>query len=642
MKYKILVFLILFCLSILINTKGGVSMSRTCVIDTSNSKYSKLQTVPISSVRLTDDFWGKRVKLMEDVTLPLQYQILEDTQRINNFRMASEKISGDFVGFFFNDSDVYKWIEAVSYSLVSSRNEKLDKLLDDVIEEIRLAQDKDGYLDTYFTFSRKQDRWTNLKDMHELYCAGHLIQGAVAHHRATGKTNFLNIAIKLAGHIAEVFGPDKREGTSGHPEIEMALVELYRETNDKKYLDLANFFIDERGKGVIGGSSYHIDHKPFRELDEIVGHAVRSLYLNSGATDLYMETGDKTLLDALERLWDNLVEKKMYITGGAGARKEGEAFGQAYELPNETAYAETCASIANFMWNFRMLQTLGESRFADIMELCLYNGILSGISVDGKEYFYVNPLADGGNHRRQKWFACACCPPNIARTIASIPGYMYSTSPEGIWVNLYASNTSEFDVNGSKVVIEEKTDYPWNGLIEFKINGDSKFTLFLRKPGWSKEFSIVINGEKIQPTLENGYILINRRWQKGNLLKVDFQMKPELLESQPNIKDNVGRVAIRKGPIIYCVEGADNPWGDVWNLEIPKDVRLSQEYRDILGGVVIIRGKGYINEPESWKELYLTEKEASSLKKEVEFTAIPYYSWANRTPGPMEVWIKAR
>jgi hypothetical protein len=617
-------------------------MSKTYVADTSRSKYSSLKSVPISSVRLTDSFWGKRVNLMGEVTLPLQYQILEDTQRINNFRMASRKLSGEFVGFFFNDSDVYKWIEAVSYFLASNKNEKLDKLLDNVIEEIRLAQDEDGYLDTYFTFSRKQDRWTNLKDMHELYCAGHLIQSAIAHHRATGKTNFLNIAIKLADHIARVFGPDKREGTPGHPEIEMALIELYRETNDKKYLDLAKFFIDERGKGVIGGSSYHIDHKPFRELDEIVGHAVRSLYLNSGATDLYMETGDKTLLDALERLWNNLVDKKMYVTGGAGARKEGEAFGENYELPNETAYAETCATIANFMWNYRMLLVSGESRFADIMELCLYNGILSGISIDGKEYFYVNPLADRGAHRRQRWFACACCPPNIARTITSIPGYMYSTSSEGIWVNLYASNTSEFDINGSKVVLEERTDYPWNGLVEFKINTDSQFTIFLRKPVWSREFSISINGEEIEPTLEKGYILINRKWQRGDTVTLNLSMEPELLESHPNIKDNVGRVAIRRGPIIYCVEGADNPWGDVWNLEIPKDVKLNQEYKDILGGVVVIKGKGYLNNPESWKGLYLPGDDASRLKKEVEFTAIPYYSWANRTPGPMEIWIKTR
>jgi len=610
------------------------------VVNTDNSRYARLKPVSLESLKLTDNFWAKKIEIMEKVTLPTQYEILEETHRIDNFRRASGKISGEFVGFFFNDSDVYKWIEAVSYLLAYKKNEALDKLLDSVIEEIRLAQDEDGYLNTYFTFERKQDRWTNLKDMHELYCAGHLIQSAIAHHRATGKTSLLNIAIKFADHIVRVFGPDKREGTPGHPEIEMALVELYRETNDKKYLDLAKFFIDERGKGIIGGSSYHIDHKPFRELDEIVGHAVRSLYLNSGATDLYMETGDKTLLDALERLWDNLVTKKIYVTGGAGARKEGEAFGEAYELPNETAYAETCASIANFMWNYRMLLVSGEGRFADIMELCLYNGILSGISIDGREYFYVNPLADRGSHRRQRWFACACCPPNIARTITSIPGYMYSVSSEGIWVHLYTSNVTEFNISGSKIVIEEKTDYPWNSLIEFKVSGNARFKFFLRKPGWNKEFSLSINGEKPQMTLERGYIGIDREWKDGDIVRLELQMKPEFLESHPKIKDNVGRVAIRRGPVIYCVEGADNPWGDVWDLEISKDAELKEEYRDILGGVVVVKGKGYLNDPKGWKELYLTPEEVSSLRKEVEFVAIPYYAWANRTPGPMEVWIK--
>ncbi len=610
------------------------------VVDTSKSRCAKLRSVSLSSVKLTDKFWAKRIDVLGEITLPLQYEIMEETGRINNFRIASGKIKGDFVGFFFNDSDVYKWIEAVSFYLANNRSEKLEKLVDDVIEEIGLAQDEDGYINTYFTFERKQDRWTNLKDMHELYCAGHLIQGAIAHHRATGKTNFLNVAIKLADYLNRLFGPGRREGTPGHPEIEMALIELYRETNDKKYLNLAKFFIDERGKGIIGGSSYHIDHKPFRELDEVVGHAVRSLYLNCGATDLYIETGENALLDVLERLWDNLVIKKMYITGGAGARKEGEAFGENYELPNETAYAETCASIANLMWNYRMLLALGEGRFADIMELCLYNGILSGISLDGKEYFYVNPLADRGKHRRQRWFACACCPPNIARTIASIPGYMYSTSPEGIWVHLYASNISEFNINGSNIKIEENTNYPWDGLIEFKILGNSIFKLFLRKPSWAKDYSVLVNGEKIQTVLENGYVVIDKEWHNGDTVNLELNMEPELLESHPSVKANIGRVAIRRGPIIYCVEAVDNPWGDVWDLEISKDVKLEKEYRDILGGVVVIRGKGYLNSPDNWDRLYLTIEEASSIKREVEFVAIPYYAWANREPGPMEVWIK--
>ncbi|MDK2896751.1 MAG: uncharacterized protein PWP04_871 [Candidatus Atribacteria bacterium] len=617
-------------------------MSQAFVVNANRSKYARLKPVSIDSVKLTDSFWANRIKLMGEVTLPLQYQIMEETGRLDNFRIAAGKVSGEFSGFFFNDTDVYKWIEAVSYFLATNRDEKLDQLVDKVIEEVKDAQDPDGYLDTYFTFSRKQDRWTNLKDMHELYCAGHLFQAAIAHHRATGKTSLLDIAIRFADHITRVFGPDKKEGVPGHPEVEMALVELYRETNDQKYLDLAKFFIDERGKGLIGGSSYHIDHKPFRELEEIVGHAVRSLYLNSGATDLYMEIGDKALGNALERLWDNLVTKKMYVTGAAGARHEGESFGDPYELPNETAYAETCAAIANFMWNHRMLLTSGEGRFADLMELALYNGILPGISIDGKEYFYVNPLADRGGHRRQRWFACACCPPNVARTITSLPGYMYSVSPEGIWVNLYASNVSEFDVNGSAVAIEEKTDYPWEGVVEFKIDADAAFSLFLRKPEWSREFSLNVNGEKIKPVLEKGYMVINRKWQKGDTVTLDLDMKPELWESHPSVKDNAGRVAIRKGPVVYCLEAEDNSGINVWDIEIPKDVKLVEEYKNMLGGIMVIKGKGWVNDPSSWEKLYLPPEEADRLRNELEFTAIPYYAWANRTPGPMEVWIKRK
>jgi len=618
-------------------------MSRTFVIDTTKSKHVRLHPVSISSVKLTEgDFWASKVQLMEKVTLPLQYQIMEETGRMDNFRIAASKISGEFSGFFFNDTDIYKWIEAVSYLLAGNRNEKLERLVDEVIEEIKLAQDEDGYLDTYFTLSRKPDRWTNLKDMHELYCAGHLFQAAIAHHRATGKTSLLDVAIRFAEHIASVFGPRKRKGVPGHPEVEMALVELYRETGERKYLDLARFFIDERGKGLIGGNTYHIDHKPFRELDEIVGHAVRSLYLNCGAADLYMETGDKGLWNALERLWIDLVTRKMYVTGGAGARHEGEAFGEAYELPNEKAYAETCAAIASFMWNYRMLLVSGESRFSDLMELVLYNGILPGISLDGKEYFYVNPLADRGGHRRQRWFACACCPPNVARTLTALPGYLYALSPEGIWVNLYASNVSELEVAGSRVKIEEKTRYPWEGLVEFKVSGDVSCSLYLRKPEWCREFSVSVNGKVVEPVLENGYLKISKNWHDGDTVFLNLTMDSELLESHPRVQDNVGRVAIRRGPIIYCVEAEDNPGMDVWDLEISRDTDLKAEHRDILGGVVAIKGKGYVADPNAWERLYLTIKEANNFSKEVEFTAIPYYAWANRTPGPMEVWIKAR
>jgi len=615
---------------------------RKYIIDTSNSAYSKLHPVSVSSVKLTNGLLADRLRVVKEVTIPTQYELLEQTQRINNFRRASGKVQGDYFGFFFNDTDVYKWIEAVSFSLMTERDENLERLVDEVIEEIRLAQDEDGYLDTFFTFEKKKDRWTNLKDMHELYCAGHLIQAGIAYYRATGKRSLLDIAIRFADHIDSVFGPGKREGTSGHPEIEMALVELFRETKNYKYLNLAKFFIDERGKGLVGGDLYHIDHKPFRELDEIVGHAVRSLYLNCGATDLYLEIGDQEILNALERLWHNFTERKMYITGGAGARHEGEAFGEEYELPNETAYAETCASIANMMWNYRMLHVSPEGRFADMMELVLYNGLLSGISLDGEYYFYVNPLSDNGKHRRQKWFACACCPPNIARLIASLPGYIYSKSFDGIWVHLYTSNLAKISWNGKIIEFEVNTQYPWDGLVEFNINTDGEYSLYLRIPNWCKKYSIYVNDTQIFPTKLNGYVKIEREWKKKDVLKLDLSMEIQLIESHPKVLDNTGRIAIKRGPIVYCLEQVDNSF-NICDLEIPTDTILTSNFEPILGGVVVVRGKGKLVDRNIWKKnLYLPVKEVSSKMSDVEFKAIPYYAWANREQGPMQVWIKRR
>ncbi len=615
-------------------------MNRAYVIDTFNSPYSKLHPVSISSVKFTYGLLAERVKTIREVTIPTQYELLEQTQRINNFRRASGKIKGDYFGFFFNDTDVYKWIEAVSFSLMWEKDEKLEKLLDEIIEEVRLAQDEDGYLDTYFTFEKKKDRWSNLKDMHELYCAGHLIQAAVAHYRATGKRNLLDIAIKFSDHIDSVFGPGKREGTCGHPEIEMALVELYRETKDFKYLKLAKFFIDERGKGLLGGDLYHIDHKPFRELDEIVGHAVRSLYLNCGATDLFIETGDLSLLNALERLWHNFVERKMYITGGAGSRYEGEAFGEDYELPNETAYAETCAAIANFMWNYRMLLASCEGRFGDIMELVLYNGLLSGISLDGKTYFYVNPLADNGRNRRQKWFACACCPPNIARLIASLPGYIYSTSFDGIWVHLYTSNIARIDWDGREIEFEVKTQYPWDGLVEFHINTDGEYSIFLRIPNWCKKYSLFVKDQEISLNIVNGYIKVERSWKKGDILKLNLFMEPEFVLSNPKVINNIGRVAIKRGPIVYCLEQVDNSF-NICDLEVFTNSPLTSSFESILGGVVVVKGKGSIIETNFGnRNLYNSLKEINSKREEIGFNVIPYFAWANREPGPMQVWIR--
>ncbi|MEM2913660.1 MAG: glycoside hydrolase family 127 protein [Candidatus Bathyarchaeia archaeon] len=618
----------------------------TVVVDTDRSRFAKLHPVPIESVRLKDNFWAPRLKIIEENTLPSQYKLLHDTGRVFNFRRAAGKEKGDFQGLVFNDSDIYKWLEAAAFSYAYDPNPDLLAKSREIIDEIAAAQDEDGYLDTYFTFERKSERWKNLRDLHELYCAGHLMQAAVAFYRATGERKILDIACRSADHIISVFGPNKRMGVPGHPEVEMALVELYRTVGKKEYLDLAAFFVDNRGKRIIGGSPYHIDHEPFRELTEVVGHAVRALYLNCGATDIYLENGDKTLFDALMRLWHNLTEQKMYVTGGAGARHEGEAFGDNYELPNARAYAETCAAIANFMWNWRMLLATGDGAFTDIMELTLYNGILSGISLDGRRYFYVNPLADRGRHRRQEWFYCACCPPNIARLIASLPGYFYSTSDNGIWIHLYAGSEAHVKLGDNEVTLLQETNYPWNGEIDIMVNPKKEdvFSMYIRVPGWCREAKISVNEEKLEGKLQPGrYVEINRLWRSGDKINLSLAMPIDRIISHPHVAENNGKVALKRGPIVYCLEGADNPGFDVWDVVLPDGAPLNAEYApDMLGGIVTIRGEALAADSEKFgRRLYAPKADVKYEMRRVKFTAIPYYAWANREEGPMTVWIKS-
>jgi len=620
--------------------------SKTFVVDTSRSPFAKLRPVPIEDVHLQDSFWAPRLRKLQKVTLPTQHESCEETGRIANFRRAAGKEKTDFQGLYFNDSDVYKWVEAAAFSLASSPDQKLQNLAQEVIAHIVAAQDEDGYLNTYFTFERTKERWTNLRDMHELYCAGHLIQAAITYYRATGERSLLEAASRFADQIARVFGPDKRSGTSGHPEIEMPLTELYRVTDNRAYLDLAQFLVDNRGIGLIGGRSYHIDHKPFRELDEIVGHAVRSLYLNCGAADIFMERGDKTLWDALIRLWQSMTERKMYVTGSVGSRYEGEAFGIDYELPNVRAYAETCAAIANVMWNWRMLLISGETRFADVMELALYNGVLPGLSLDGERYFYVNPLADRGQHRRETWFRCACCPPNIARLLASLPGYMYSLSPEGLWVHLYAQSTSNLEVGGSPVGIRQLTDYPWNGDVELVLQpeNDVSFSLCLRIPVWCRKAEVQVNDQELDKAIQAGeYLEIRRVWKPGDRVQLSMSMPVERLVNNPYVMENHDRVALRRGPIVYCAEGVDNPDHDVWSLILPIEAELRVEWKpDLLDGLMIIRGKTFVANSDRFEgSLYQPMEKAHPKSRREQFTAIPYYGWANREPSPMTVWIRS-
>jgi len=626
--------------------EGGSSARSAPVVEMSGSPFCRVRPLSIGAVRIEDGFWAPRRAMIRTVALPSQYRLLEETGRLRNFRRAAGRIQGEFEGRVFNDSDVYKWLEAAAWTVATESDAGLAARVSEVTELIAAAQEESGYLDTYFTGERAAQRWTDLVSAHELYCVGHLIQAAVAVRRATGSRRLLDVAVRLADHIARVFGPAARRGACGHPEVEMALVELFRETGEERYLRQAEIFIDQRGQQppVAGGRPYAQDHAPFREQQEVVGHAVRALYLYCGATDLYAETGDRTLWQALEALWQDLHERKVYITGGVGARHEDEAVGEAYELPNRRAYAETCAAVAHVMWSWRMLLVAGEARFADALETALYNGLLCGISLDGKEYFYENPLADRGSHRREPWFECACCPPNIARLLASLPGYMYSSSNEGLWVHLYAAGSVRAAVPGAgEVIVRQRTAYPWDGEIELEVwpHRPAPFGMMVRIPAWCERATIRVNGEEAGPAQPGSYATVRRRWQRGDVLRLHLPMPVRLTASHPHVIGNHGRVAIARGPLVYCVEGADHPDVDVWDLHLPIDVRWTSRFEpDLLGGVVALRTTGLAPSPEArYEQLYAPYEAPPRPETQVELTAIPYYAWGNREAGPMQTWI---
>lgn len=462
------------------------------VTDTAHSPYARLRPVSINRVSLEDGLWSVRQTQNRAVILPYQYGVCETTGRIDNFRRASGKIDGDFRGFFFNDSDVYKWLEAASWALITP-DAALAQQVENLIQEMAAAQGEDGYLNTYFMFDKAAERWHNLTVMHELYCAGHLIQAGIAHQRVTGSDTLMHITRRFADMICDTFGTaaHQRPGTDGHPEIEMALVELYRATGEKRYLEQAQYFLDARGQGLLGGAEYCQDEMPFRERTTLAGHAVRALYLCAGAADIFTETGETALLKTLETVWEHTITRRSYVNGGIGSRPQVEAIGGDYELPNASGYGETCAAIASVMWNWRMLQITGSGLYADVMEHTLYNGVLPGIGLDGKSYFYTNPLANDGTHRRQSWFDCACCPTNVIRILAALPGYCYSVSSEGIWTHLYAKNEALLVLpDGREIGIEQTTRYPWHGSITLELTSvptDNTFSLFLRIPAWCEE-----------------------------------------------------------------------------------------------------------------------------------------------------------
>lgn len=630
--------------------------SRAVVVDTTRSPFARLRPVAVDSVRLTDDFWAPRLRVNRETTLPSQYRLLQETGRIDNLLRAAGKVNGAFQGRVFNDSDVYKWLEAASWTLASGgrSDPELEEMIDEAVGAIEGAQQSDGYLNSYFSLDQADRRWTDF-DLHEMYCAGHLFQAAVAHHRATGSERLLRVATRFADHIDATFGSEadgKMTGTDGHPEVELALVELARETGEPRYLALARYLVDVRGHGILGsafnrfGSKYHQDHLPFRELNEIVGHAVRAVYLNAGVADIYAETGEVAQHDALFRLWESMTARKMYVSGGIGSRYEGESFGEDYELPNALAYTETCAAIGSAMWNWRMLQIDGDARYADQLELTLYNAILPGVSLDGQRYFYQNPLADEGLHRRREWFGTACCPPNVARTLASLPGYFYGVAGDEIWIHLFAASNATVSLPDGRVVeIRQETRYPWNGEITFEVLSDGDFVLRPRIPGWCLEATLEVNGEPRLDQLQPGtYAEVRRHWRPGDQLRLTLPMPVRRVEAHPYVEENRGRVALMRGPLLYCGEQIDNPEIDIRDIRILDKATFTVDWcPDLLGGVSVLASEAEVAPlPGDWREpLY---RNALTDSRDLEtttasFTAVPYHAWANRAPGRMRVWF---
>ena len=613
--------------------------------------------IPFTDVAIDDVFWNERLRINREISIPYQYEQCRETGRIDAFRLEWEPGKGEPPHIFW-DSDVAKWVEAASYSYAFRPDPKLGQLLDEITTLIASAQQPDGYLNTHYTQVEKENRWTHLRDNHELYCAGHLIEAGVVHFQATGKRTLLDAACRYTDYIDSVFGREegKKRGYCGHEEIELALVRLYRVTNNRRYLELSRYFIEERGQlpnyfvleAAARGethAAYPLEHyqahKPVREQTTVIGHAVRCFYLYCAMTDLAGEMSDPTLRQACERIWENLCGTRMYVTGGVGNSRHNEGFTRDYDLPNETAYCETCASVGLIMWNQRLLQLDCDGRYADVLERVLYNALPAGVSLDGTRFFYENPLASRGKHHRQTWFGCACCPSNLSRLFASLGDYIYSRSDDQLVVHLYIqSQAAAQKIAGALVQLAIETRYPWDGQVRVQVDLDheAEFALRLRIPAWCSNYRIAVQGEVIAPALEKGYEVIRRKWRPGDSVQLDFEMPVERVTSHPAILSNSGRVAIQRGPVVYAVEDADLETSAL-DLVLPDECELRARWDEtLLGGVTVIEGKARARVNRA-NDLYQT-KIAPQLKP-TPFRAIPYCVWGNRSEGAMAVWIEA-
>lgn len=638
------------------------SLALVASVSNAQSLDYPIRPVPAHEVRFSDAYWQPRLEINRTVTIPFSLRMCEETGRIENFRVAAGLSDKKWTGRFgFNDSDISKTVEGAAYSLMTHPDPKLQSLVDKLLADVAAAQENDGYIFTAWTARDKIDdpnriyccypqkhKWLELSSSHELYNLGHMYESAVAHYEATGETAFLDVARKSADLLLETFGPGKLEIPPGHPEVELGLVKLYRATHDKRYLDLAKYFLDIRGtptkdRPQLWGE-YSQDHKPLREQDEAVGHAVRAVYLYAAATDVAALTEDQSLVSAVDRLWENVAGKKQHITGGIGATSKGEAFGPNYVLPNLTAYNETCAGIAICYWNHRLFLLHGDARYIDMLERTLYNNVLDGVSLDGDKFFYPNPLASTGKNARSTWFDCSCCPTNICRFIPSVPGYVYATQENQFWVNLFVEGSAEVKLASGKVQVKQTTRYPWDGQVEITVQPaqeGQQFALHVRIPGWARgevfpsdlyrylnestEVStLAVNGQEVSNEVKDGYATIDRTWRSGDLVTLQLPMPVRRVVAHENIEADRGRVALVRGPIVYCVEWPDVPDGDVANLVLPDKASLSTEFRpDLLGGVQVITGSA----------------DSQVSESPVQFAAIPYYAWAHRGKGEMSVWL---
>lgn len=632
-------------------------------------------------VRLIDQFWQPKVRQTVQETIPYQWKALNDeiegaepSHAVENFRISAGEQTGTFYGMVFQDSDVAKWIEAAAYSLRQYPNPQLEAVIDAVVDLMGRAQRPDGYLNTYFSVAAPEQRWKDFAFGHELYCAGHLIEAAVAYDESTGKRAFLDMMCRYADYIDRMMGPDadQMHVYCGHEEIELALVKLFRVTGEQRYLQLSRYFVEERGRQPsflkedpgFGGPSkdrwfdldYHQAHAPVREQATAEGHSVRAMYLYSAMADLAIAFGDATLSEALRKLWDHVTSKRMYITGGLGSQGHAERFTIDYDLPNDTAYTETCASIGLAMLAFRMLRIETDGRYGDVMERVLYNGVLSGMSLDGTRYFYVNPLEvhpavahyryDMQHVRTERvpWFGCACCPPNIARLLTSLDTYFFTQNEAGIAMHLYASNESAFDIQGRKMILRTDTRYPWDGQIRIRVQTEepADCTLSFRIPSWCRQPSITLNGDllALDTVVKRGYAHIGRKWMEGDEITLHFPMVVERIESNPKVHENAGKIALQYGPLVYCLEEADNG-PDLTDICLPENSEWIAAYReDVLGGIVVLSGEG-LRSDDSWREDELYRPVARQ-KKSVQVSAVPYAYWGNREPGEMTVWIREK